>query len=642
MVMPFRQKIGRSRTTAALNLMLVLALVLSWASVAQAQTRNDILFTMEFEGSYSPMRPDGNSRISIVNSPVRSGTRAALIELSTSDPVNYRTELTSQSQHTFRLGQEYWVGMSIYLPSDWVKDYSTEIVMQIHSWPDKDLGEDWRNPPIALYVNGDQWQMRLRTDSKALTKMGQYELDKTFGNLGTIKRGGWTDWVFHIKYNYDSTGLLEAWADGKKVVDHKGPVTQNDKDGGFLKFGIYKWDWKGGATATSKRALYFDAFRIGGAGSDYASVAPSGTTPGGETPKPTPTPTPSEDANQTPSTSLLLLTRPFSIEEMFEPQASDDMALFETRASDESEPHEQSPTREYSSAEVQAPILTSPVGASNKAAPVLTWRGVEGATGYYYSVKGPQGLVHDMEYIPSDGNCVNGQCKVSLPVDLDDGTYTWWVASTDDYATSGPSRALSFSVDRAAPPTVPVAIAPEGGIANKATEMVWSAVEGAEEYELRISGKGGVVFETRLTAEAEGGQCSLPVMELGKGTYRWMVRAVGASGNSAWSKPMRFTLAPGAARPQPLEPQIVARQASPVLTWAHLPKASTYVVEVRDDSGVIFLRVVRASDVMQGGICSVQGPLLENGKQYLWRVRNQRNGVWSESSRLQLGQSTKQ
>jgi len=281
MVTPLRRNAGRAKSAATLKLLLILALTLVWATVAQAQpqTRTDLLFEMDFEGTYSPLRPDGNSRISIVDSPVRTGSRAALIELSRSDKVSYRTELTCQSVHGFEIGKEYWVGMSIYLPEDWVTDYTKEIIAQIHSWPDKNLGEGWRNPPIALMVDGDQWLMRIRADSKPLTKMGQYELDTTYADLGTIKRGEWTDWVFRIKYRYDSQGLLEAWCDGRKVISHKGPVTQNDKGGGFLKFGVYKWDWQGSATATSNRTLYIDALRIGGQKSGYASVSPSGMIP---------------------------------------------------------------------------------------------------------------------------------------------------------------------------------------------------------------------------------------------------------------------------------------------------------------------------------------------------------------------------
>ncbi|WP_193745697.1 polysaccharide lyase [Desulfocurvibacter africanus] len=234
---------------------------------------------MDFEqGTYAPLRPDGNEHISVVSSPVRTGTRAALFELDRSAPVSYRTELTFQGVHSFRIGHEYWLGMSVFLPEDWAVDYSAEIVAQIHSWPDKDLGEEWRNPPIALYVTGEQWIMRIRADKSTLTRKGngqwRYTLDKTFEHLAPIRRGQWTDWVFHIKYHYDSTGLLEAWADGKKVVEHRGPVTQNDKAGGFLKIGLYKWDWRNSRTATSRRALYIDEVRIAGAGAGYADVAP--------------------------------------------------------------------------------------------------------------------------------------------------------------------------------------------------------------------------------------------------------------------------------------------------------------------------------------------------------------------------------
>lgn len=117
-----------------------------------------------------------------------------------------------------------------------------------------------------------------RWDAKPNTfESGQREYGGTknydFGPYGT---GVWTDWVFHVKWSYQSDGLLEVWRDGRKVVTQKGPNTFNDKGGPYFKMGMYKgWqDPERPGDAVTRRVLYHDEYRMGSITATYDDVAP--------------------------------------------------------------------------------------------------------------------------------------------------------------------------------------------------------------------------------------------------------------------------------------------------------------------------------------------------------------------------------
>jgi hypothetical protein len=236
-------------------------------------------------GDYSEYgwRTSGNApTISGTESPVCNGDYALSIHLNyDTSETRYRTEITNvvveNGDKHFNLGDEYWIGFAIYLPEYWQidQDYS-DILLQFHGSPDD--GEDWRNPPLALLVDVDQWKLRYLADSKPLTENKNYTVSGS-ENIGTVERGRWTTFVMHINAWYDDGGFIKVWKDGKQVVDYRGGVFFNDIQGPYLKFGNYKTAWKpdsswGGPSAFSDRLHFFDELRIGDANATYEDVVP--------------------------------------------------------------------------------------------------------------------------------------------------------------------------------------------------------------------------------------------------------------------------------------------------------------------------------------------------------------------------------
>ena len=216
--------------------------------------------------------------VEIVNSPTREGRYAAKFTLHKDDPDVAKSRRAELRLNAVPTKSEYWYGFSNYLPDDFVKDRSYEIVSQWHARPDSDLGESWRSPQLTLAVYGDKWRVSNRWDPKKVTQNNNPRPEGGAEGwwVGKIEKEKWTDWVFHVKWSYQSDGLIEVWKDGKLVVRKTGPNTYNDEVGPFQKLGIYKPDWKERPhkSKTTKRVLYYDNVRMGTTSARYKNFVP--------------------------------------------------------------------------------------------------------------------------------------------------------------------------------------------------------------------------------------------------------------------------------------------------------------------------------------------------------------------------------
>lgn len=203
----------------------------------------------------------------VTSSMARSGSRSTRIELR-EDGSAVRSELYLK-EHTPRNG---WYGMSMYLPSSsWVTDSDGDcwdIITQFHGTPDS--GEGNRVPPISLSTIQGRLILTVNWASQRITTRAQGK--KEF-DLGPVEKDKWLDIVYHVKHSYGSDGILQMWKNGRKVVDYYGPNSYNDGTTPMLKMGIYKRNWN----QSSKRVIFFDDIRVGGAGASYNDVAPSGS-----------------------------------------------------------------------------------------------------------------------------------------------------------------------------------------------------------------------------------------------------------------------------------------------------------------------------------------------------------------------------
>lgn len=190
----------------------------------------------------------------------------------------------------FGAGDSRYYAFSVYLPSTWGDDNSTEdILFQWHNTPNTAVEpcEQSKTPSAFLAVHPgsapayvSEWRLRLNGDANACTTTAPSSIVSTHLGLGAPALGQWTDFVFKFDWAYDASGRVEVWqrTSQNPTWIHSAkdaPNTYNDKhDSGYLKWGVYKPGWNGGATSeVDKRAVFHDNIA---AGTTCASVMPPG------------------------------------------------------------------------------------------------------------------------------------------------------------------------------------------------------------------------------------------------------------------------------------------------------------------------------------------------------------------------------
>lgn len=202
-------------------------------------------------------------------SPWAKSGKSVKIELRKGE--NIRAELATDAR---TMPQEGWFGFSVFFPYDYATDPSPESIVQFQAKPDFTLGENWRSPPVMLGVLNDRLILEVRTSAKQINNQGDFTFERI--DLGLLTKNKWTDYVFHIKWASDNTGVLELWKNNSIIHSRVGkPNSYNDLLPPYFKIGIYKWDWAGiSKSITTRRIIYVDEVRIGKANAGYASVVP--------------------------------------------------------------------------------------------------------------------------------------------------------------------------------------------------------------------------------------------------------------------------------------------------------------------------------------------------------------------------------
>jgi hypothetical protein len=224
--------------------------------------------------------------------PVRSGSYSMRSYLHRYDsPYSYRTMAIvgenadappgTRDHLNLAIGEEYWIGLSVYVPDSFVADSlgCDELWWELQAQPD--AGEEFRSPILALYVSAGNATVLSRWDTRGTSS------DNTFSGSESIvtvpvssMKGKWTDWVVHVYWSWHYDGWLEVYRDGAMIGQRNGPNCSNDREGPYMSIGVYKWPWRegepsGGNCGNSivERLIYVDELRIAGADADYDAVA---------------------------------------------------------------------------------------------------------------------------------------------------------------------------------------------------------------------------------------------------------------------------------------------------------------------------------------------------------------------------------
>jgi hypothetical protein len=244
----------------------LLLCIISFAASAHAQ--NSLLRLADFEtGDLSQLRTQKAQAdsLTLVTSPVRAGKYAVRTLLRASDPeVNggQRAEFSDSAKDTkIEMGKEYWYGLSIFIPGDFVAPAESNAVL--FQWHTQQGGP---SPLLAIRAGNVEWMITGNaTEKKRLLAKMPFEKDR------------WTDWVVHVRWSAEPKGFWTVWKDGVEVANERDIVTQFPEAlGPYAKFGQYH-----SVGEVPQNVVYFDEYRVAGPEGSYAAVAP----PDGPAPK---------------------------------------------------------------------------------------------------------------------------------------------------------------------------------------------------------------------------------------------------------------------------------------------------------------------------------------------------------------------
>lgn len=245
--------------------------------------RKNLVFESTFDSSSSMdkwyernfLRPASGV---IAHDIVRAGSGSFKVELNrkTDTIKGPRAEL---GDNPYQVPSESWYGFSNFFPADYVSDPATEIINQWQSLPDFSLGEAWGSPSLSLQIKSDRFKIAIAWCAAPVNTIENVK--KIYLDIGPVTHNQWNDWVFHVKWSYNS-GTLQIWKNDSLLLERLNqPIGYNDVYYPYFKAGIYKWEWHlpNTVSTTTKRTYYIDEIRIGNKAATYNDVMPKNTTP---------------------------------------------------------------------------------------------------------------------------------------------------------------------------------------------------------------------------------------------------------------------------------------------------------------------------------------------------------------------------
>lgn len=224
--------------------------------------------------SYDQAR-DGQRSYKFVLPPIEDGVDyiTARGDLHVELILNKGISSSASQPDKFSFGKVYWIGYSMFIPSNFKAPKDWMVVGQHHGSNDS-CDQSPMAQPFAFYIgNGSDGNLRLRSMiSGEADKCGTGWDDdyREYFTSAPLKRGGWNDIVMRIKFSYTSPGINQVWLNGVKFVNNTTKINaHNDAIPPNWHIGIY-------GSLDTKTTIYYDEIRIGDASSSYDEVAPRG------------------------------------------------------------------------------------------------------------------------------------------------------------------------------------------------------------------------------------------------------------------------------------------------------------------------------------------------------------------------------
>ena len=209
----------------------------------------------------------------------RAGSHSFKFSFSPNQGKRVELVLRKSPFKNWQYNTEYWLGYSIFIPSNFTPATGYGVISQWHKAGDNACDQLPRpeNPavaqPLGISIVGTSEAPIAQVQITAAPgpcgpAVGGYSVSKKY-NSPPFKKGAWNDVVVHVKFNYDRSGINNVWLNGVKFVSTTPANAHNDPLPPYLKLGFY-------GTSTIAHTVYFDEIRVASTNSSYDEVAPRG------------------------------------------------------------------------------------------------------------------------------------------------------------------------------------------------------------------------------------------------------------------------------------------------------------------------------------------------------------------------------
>ena len=275
---------------------------------------------------------------------------------------------------------------------------------------------------------------------------------------------------------------------------------------------------------------------------------------------------------------------------------------------------------------IATPTSAGPAGAVADVRPAFQWSVIDNATQY-------QVFLTDLT--ANKANIFPGTLVTTAAwtpgADLISGhQYRWTVRALNAAGLGAWSPWTPFTVSR------PVLAGPTGTVADVRPSFSWSAVANATQYQVWVTDATAMksnIFPGSLTT----GTAWSPPADLVSGrSYRWVVRAMNATGAGDWSAVGTFTV----GKPTLTSPANGVPDLRPTLSWTAVTNATRYQVCVSD---LTTNRLNVLPNSYTTDTTWVPTADLVSGRTYRWWVRALNSagvGVWSVAGNFSIGTPT--
>ena len=189
----------------------------------------DLLAQLGFESGdlsgWQLIQRTSADRIRVVDSPVRSGSRAARFEVRSGDDFGgggARSEI-GYTENMASEGEVRTYSWSTFVPEDYPSVDKWQDILQ---WKNEGTG----SPPLQMKIEGEQ-----------IGLSGGPQVNWRWPWKRSLERGRWLDFKVRTMWSSDpQVGWVEAWYEGEKVLERHSMATLYPGLKNYLKMGLYR------------------------------------------------------------------------------------------------------------------------------------------------------------------------------------------------------------------------------------------------------------------------------------------------------------------------------------------------------------------------------------------------------------------